>query len=64
MCREIIIVSSEIHTKHINALFEQNVDFFSSVRKISESDYYPRHVCLSAWKNSIPTGRIFMKFDI
>ena len=21
-------------------------------------------VCLSAWKNSAPTGRIFMKFDI
>jgi len=23
-----------------------------------------RHVCLSAWRNSSPTGYIFMKFDI
>ena len=32
------------------------------VRKIAESDYYIRHVCLSAWHNSAPTGRMFMKF--
>ena len=27
--REIIAVCSEIHTKHIHALFEQNVEFVS-----------------------------------
>jgi len=46
---------------------------FRLVRKIAKSDYYRRHVCLSvslsvcllsAWNNSAPTGRIFMKFDI
>jgi hypothetical protein len=31
-------------------------------RKISKSDYQLRHVCPSAW-NSVPTGRIFMKFE-
>jgi hypothetical protein len=30
-------------------------------RKIAKSDYWLRHVCRSAWKNSAPTGRIFMK---
>ena len=40
------------------------------VRKIAKNDYYLRHVHLcpsvrpSAWSNSAPTGRIFMKFDM
>jgi len=35
------------------------------VRKIDESDSYLRHVCPSVrMKNTAPTGRIFMKFDI
>jgi hypothetical protein len=29
LCREIIAVCSEIHTKHINTLCGQNVDFVS-----------------------------------
>ena len=33
LCREIIFVSSEIHTKRINALFEQNVDFLGAFAK-------------------------------
>jgi len=41
---------------------------FRRVRKIATSNYWPRHVCLSvrpsAWNNSAPTGRIFIKFDI
>ena len=41
---------------------------FLGVRKIMESNYWHRHACpavrLSAWNNSAPTGRIFMKFDI
>jgi hypothetical protein len=41
---------------------------FRRVRKIAKSDYSLRHVCLSvclsAWNNSAPTGRIFMEFDI
>jgi len=32
-------------------------------RNISKSDYQLRHVCPSAWNNSAPTGRIFMKFE-
>jgi hypothetical protein len=46
--------------------------FFRCVRKIAKSDYSFRHVCpsnrpsvrLSAWNNSVPSGRIFMKSDI
>ena len=41
---------------------------FRGVLKISKSDLYLRHVCLSvclsAWNNSASTGRRFMKFDI
>jgi len=34
---------------------------FRHVCEIAKSDYL-LHVCLSAWNNSAPTGRIFMKF--
>jgi hypothetical protein len=43
-------------------------DVLRRVRKIAKSDYYLRHtcpsVCLSAWNNSAPTGRIIVKFYI
>ena len=43
-------------------------DILRHFRKLAKSDYYFRHVypyvCLSAWNNSTPTGRIFMTFDI
>ena len=67
--REIIAVCSQIHTKHINTLCGQNVEFSCAFEKLQEatiSVVVP--VCLSirlsAWNNSAPTGRIFMKFDI
>ena len=62
--REIIAVCSQIHTKHINTLRGQNVeivDAFAKLRKATIS--FVMSVCLSA-RNSAPTGRIFMKFDI
>jgi hypothetical protein len=41
---------------------------FKCVSKIAKSDYWPRHVCLSArpseCHNLAPTGRIFMEFYI
>ena len=37
---------------------------FRGVRKIAKSDYNLRYVCLSAWNNSAPTVRIFMRYDI
>jgi len=40
------------------------VTFITRLCKIGKSDCELRHVCLSAWKNSAPTGRIFVKFDI
>jgi hypothetical protein len=35
---------------------------FSKLRKATASFVMP--LCPSAWNNSAPTGRIFMKFDI
>jgi hypothetical protein len=32
--------------------------------KVREATVSFRHVCLSQWKNSTPTGRIFIKFDV
>jgi len=37
---------------------------FWRVRKIAKSDYYLRHVCLSAWNNMASNVRIFTKFGI
>jgi len=37
---------------------------FSPLREISKSGFSVRRACLSAWNNSAPSGRIFMKFDI
>lgn len=41
---------------------------FRCIHKIAKSDYYLHHVCLSvhltAWNNSVPTGHIFVKFDV
>jgi len=31
LCREIIAVCSEIHTKHVNTLCEQNVEFWNVI---------------------------------
>jgi hypothetical protein len=46
---------------------EMPVDWdFRRVRKMAKSDYWLRRmsICQSAWNNSAPAGRIFMKFDI
>jgi hypothetical protein len=38
--------------------------FFRRLHKIAKSVYYLRHVCLSTWNISAPTGKIVIKFDI
>ena len=44
--------------------YSADINFiFRRVRKIAQSDYEIRHVCLSV-RNPAPTGRIFTKFDI
>ena len=64
--REIIAVYSEIHTKHINTLCRQNVEylgaFYECEKRLLASSRLS--VCPSDWKYWAPTGRIFMKFDI
>jgi len=42
LCREIIAVCSEIRTKHINTLCEQNIEFFN----IKPGDTYSNHWAL------------------
>jgi hypothetical protein len=45
---------------------ECDVIYFRRVQKTAKVDYQFRHLSCrpSSWKNSAPTGRIFMKFDI
>jgi len=47
--------------KHWRFLFSF-LGAFEKLRKATIS--FIMYVCLSSWSNSIPTGRIFMKFDI
>jgi hypothetical protein len=37
---------------------------FTFVRVITESCFWLRHVCPTAWDTSAPIGRIFMKFYV
>jgi len=63
--REIIAVCSQIHTKHINTLCGQNVEFsgaFAKLRKATISFVMSCFVRPSALNNSHHTGRIFSTF--
>ena len=53
---------SEIRTKPTNSyiVWAENVELLGALAKFAKVFV---HVCLSAWNNSAPTGRIFMKFD-
>ena len=47
----------------VNPACSRNITLvFRRVRKTTKSDDQLRHVCPSAWNNSVPTGRILMKF--
>ena len=39
--REIIAVCSEIHTKHINTLCGQNVEFYINIQSVPRSKHTP-----------------------
>ena len=39
--REIIAVSSQIHTKHINTLCEQNVELYIKTQSVPRSKHAP-----------------------
>jgi hypothetical protein len=41
LCREIIAVSSEIHTKHINTLCGQNVELYVNTQSVLRSKHTP-----------------------
>jgi len=53
---------------HCNGVWISTGLIFSHIRKTAKGDYQLRHVRSfvrpSAWKNSSPAGRFFMKFDI
>ena len=47
-----------------HGISEYNIVILGGFRKIAKNDYWLGHVCLYAWNNCAPTGRIFMKIDI
>jgi hypothetical protein len=51
-----ILIPYLIHTPKLQLIFRR-------VRKIAKNSYQICHVCLSAWNNSAPIGRILVKFD-
>jgi hypothetical protein len=59
----VILSWCDMFTTHKNTL-QAAYRIFGRVRKIARTDYLLRHVCPSAWNNLVPTGRIFMRFDI
>ena len=46
-----------------NQLSGPNIGVFRQVCNVAKSDHWLCYACQSAWNNSAPTGRIFMKFD-
>ena len=62
--REIIAVCSQIHTKDINTLCGQNGEIFGAFAELRKATKLPHGPFHPRGKNSPPTGRIFMTFDI
>ena len=62
--KKIIAVCSQIHTKDINTLCGQNIQFLGVFAKLRKANSFAMSIGLSARNNSAPTGRISMKFDI
>ena len=55
--REIIAVCSQIHTKHINTLCGQNVEFLGALTEMRKATIsFVLSVRVSAWNNSPPLG--------
>ena len=53
------------HTKRVNTLCGNTKSFLDAFAKLRKATIGSvMSVCPSAWNNSAPTGRIFMKFDI
>ena len=56
----------QVYTEYCDMLKFSNNTHFQGRSKIAKSYYYLRYVCPSAspsaWKNSAPTGRIFVRF--
>ena len=64
LCREIIAACSEIHTKHVNTLCGQNVEFLAAFAKLRKATFnFVISVCPSTRNSSPPTVRSFVKFD-
>jgi hypothetical protein len=62
---EITAVCSEIPTVSLIDMVGKRLGIFGGgIYKIVISDYYLRHVSLSAWNNSSPTAQIYVKFNI
>jgi len=67
--REIIAVCSEIHTKHINTLCGQNVEFLNVKHGGAYSDHWAWKVncetvkLLSTWQNSLKDSLVELEIE-
>ena len=60
---EIIAVCSHIHTKHINILCGQNVEFLSALVNLRKTNFsFVIYLRLSVHPYGTTTGRIFVAF--
>jgi hypothetical protein len=53
LCREIIVVCSQIHTKHINTLCGQKVELVNVTRDGTYSNHWPYEVTFSMKINGV-----------
>jgi hypothetical protein len=73
-CTRICAFRTEVRQEQQLFPYTAFTDGFLPCRKIAKSDYLLRHVCLSsrsfvclsvsAWDNSVPSERIFIKFGV
>ena len=61
---ELNLVCNSGETLYFKGIKQRHSDLKLSFQALSQNCGKFRHVCLSAWNDSAPTGRIFMKFDI
>ena len=63
--RDIIAVCSQIHTKHINTLYEQNVEFLNVklvVRIVTTANFIPRETLVNIAHRFVSCGQAWLSF--
>jgi len=60
LCREIIAVCSQIHTKHVNTVFGQDVEFVN----VTAGGTYSDHWVLECYMSVIKTSQLMLYREI